>query len=77
MKENLESVKFNFDIDNKVIRHLDNPIKQEGTLKILKGTLAPGSAVLNCSRHKARNFLVGQGSLTRKRMPLKLSQSAG
>ena len=44
MKENLESVKFNFDIDKKVIRHHDNPIKQEVTLKILKVTLAPRGA---------------------------------
>jgi dihydroxy-acid dehydratase len=57
MKENLESVKFNFDIDNKVIRHLDNPIKQEGTLKILKGTLAPGGAVMKLAGVKSKKFL--------------------
>ena len=57
MKENLESVKFNFDIDNKVIRHLDNPIKQEGTLKILKGTLAPGGAVMKLAGVQSKKFL--------------------
>ena len=57
MKENLESVKFNFDIDNKVIRHLDTPIKQEGTLKILKGTLAPGGAVMKLAGVQSKKFL--------------------
>ena len=57
MKENLESVKFNFDIDNKVIRHLDKPIKQEGTLKILKGTLAPGGAVMKLAGVQSKKFL--------------------
>ena len=57
MKENLESVKFNFDIDNKVIRRLDNPIKQEGTLKILKGTLAPAGAVMKLAGVQSKKFL--------------------
>jgi dihydroxy-acid dehydratase len=57
MKENLESVKFNFDIDNKVIRRLDNPIKQEGTLKILKGTLAPVGAVMKLAGVQSKKFL--------------------
>jgi dihydroxy-acid dehydratase len=57
MRENLESVKFNFDIDNKVIRQLDNPIKQEGTLKILKGTLAPGGAVMKLAGVQSKKFL--------------------
>lgn len=57
MKANLESVKFNFDIDNKVIRQLDNPIKQEGTLKILKGTLAPGGAVMKLAGVQSKKFL--------------------
>ena len=57
MKEDLESVKFNFDIDNKVIRHLDTPIKQEGTLKILKGTLAPGGAVMKLAGVQSKKFL--------------------
>ncbi|HEX6280919.1 MAG TPA: dihydroxy-acid dehydratase [Nitrososphaera sp.] len=56
MKENLESVKFNLDIDNKVIRQLDNPIKHEGTLKILKGTLAPGGAVMKLAGVQSRKF---------------------
>ncbi|MDQ5831353.1 MAG: dihydroxy-acid dehydratase [Thermoproteota archaeon] len=57
MKENLESVKFNFDIDNKVIRHLDNPIKHEGTLKVLKGSLAPEGAVMKLAGVQRRKFV--------------------
>ena len=57
MKENLQSVKFNFDIDNKVIRHLDNPIKQEGTLKVLKGSLAPEGAVMKLAGVQSKKFV--------------------
>jgi dihydroxy-acid dehydratase len=57
MKENLESVKFNFDIDNKVIRHLDNPIKHEGTLKVLKGSLAPEGAVMKLAGVQSKKFV--------------------
>src|SRR5919107_4131595 len=57
MKENLQSVKFNFDIDNKVIRHLDNPSKQEGTLKVLKGSLAPEGAVMKLAGVQSKKFV--------------------
>jgi dihydroxy-acid dehydratase len=57
MKENLESVKLNIDIDKKVIRQLDNPIKHEGTLKILKGTLAPEGAVMKLAGVQRKKFL--------------------
>lgn len=57
MKENLESVKFNFDTDNKVIRHLDNPIKHEGTLKVLKGSLAPEGAVMKLAGVQRKKFV--------------------
>ena len=57
MKENLESVKFNFDIDNKVIRHLDNPIEHEGTLKVLKGSLAPEGAVMKLAGVQSKKFV--------------------
>jgi dihydroxy-acid dehydratase len=57
MKENLESVKFNFDIDNKVIRQLDNPIKHEGTLKVLKGSLAPEGAVMKLAGVQSKKFV--------------------
>jgi dihydroxy-acid dehydratase len=57
MKENLESIKFNFDIDNKVVRHLDNPIKHEGTLKVLKGSLAPEGAVMKLAGVQSKKFV--------------------
>jgi dihydroxy-acid dehydratase len=57
MKENLELVKFNLDIDKKVIRQLDNPIKHEGTLKILKGTLAPEGAVMKLAGIQSKKLL--------------------
>jgi dihydroxy-acid dehydratase len=57
MKENLELVKFNLDTDKKVIRQLDNPIKHEGTLKILKGTLAPEGAVTKLAGVQSKKFL--------------------
>jgi dihydroxy-acid dehydratase len=46
MRQNLESIAFNYQSDEKVVRHLDNPISGEGTLKILRGSLAPDGAVV-------------------------------
>ena len=57
MKENLESVKFNFEIDSKVIRQLDNPIKHEGTLKVLKGSLAPEGSVMKLAGVQSKKFV--------------------
>jgi dihydroxy-acid dehydratase len=57
MKENLECLKFSLDIDNKVIRHLDNPIKKEGTLKVLKGSLAPQGAVMKLAGIQTKKFV--------------------
>jgi dihydroxy-acid dehydratase len=57
MKKNLDSMIFNHDIDSKVVRNLDHPIKAEGTLKILKGTLAPQGAVVKLAGVQTRRFL--------------------
>ncbi|HEU4605789.1 MAG TPA: dihydroxy-acid dehydratase [Nitrososphaera sp.] len=57
MKENLESATFNYDPDSKVVRHLENPIKNEGTLKILKGTLAPDGAVVKLAGVQSKKFV--------------------
>ncbi len=57
MKENLESLKFSLDIDNKVIRHIDNPLKKEGTLKVLKGSLAPEGAVMKLAGIQNKKFV--------------------
>ena len=57
MKQNLESIRFDFDIDNKVIRQLDNPIKREGTLKVLRGSLAPDGAVMKLAGLNIKKFV--------------------
>ena len=57
MKKDLNSVKFNFQSDNRVIRHLDNPIKHEGTLKVLKGTLAPKGAIMKLAGVQSKKFV--------------------
>jgi dihydroxy-acid dehydratase len=57
MKQNLEAVKFTSSPEAKVIRHLDDPIKVEGTLKILRGTLAPDGAVVKLAGVQSKKFL--------------------
>ena len=68
MKKNLESVKPDImptnDIKSKIIRPVDDPFDKEGTLRILKGSLAPDGAVIKIAsiksttnfRGKARTF---------------------
>ena len=57
MKENLESMTFSYGSDAKVVRHLENPIRSEGTLKILKGTLAPEGAVVKLAGVQSKKFV--------------------
>ncbi len=57
MKENLESMTFSYGPDAKVVRHLENPIKSEGTLKILKGTHAPDGAVVKLVGVQSKKFV--------------------
>jgi len=57
MKQNLETLPFNYSPDAKVVRHLENPIKSEGTLKILKGTLAPDGAVVKLAGVQSKKFV--------------------
>jgi dihydroxy-acid dehydratase len=57
MKQNLESLAFNYSPDAKVVKHLDKPIKTEGTLKILKGTLAPYGAVVKLAGVQSKKFV--------------------
>jgi dihydroxy-acid dehydratase len=57
MTEYLDSVKLDFNSDDRVIRQLDNPIKHEGTLKVLKGTLAPEGAVIKVAGVQTRRFV--------------------
>jgi dihydroxy-acid dehydratase len=57
MKENLESHKFDYTVDNKTVRPLENPIKEQGTLKVLKGTLAPKGAVMKLAGVQNQKFV--------------------
>ncbi|MDQ3881708.1 MAG: dihydroxy-acid dehydratase [Thermoproteota archaeon] len=57
MKEDLDSIKLDSNYDNKVIRKLDNPIKHEGTLKVLKGTLAPEGAIMKLAGVQTKKFV--------------------
>jgi dihydroxy-acid dehydratase len=56
MRENLESFRFNLSQDNRVVRGLENPLKNEGTLKIVKGSLAPEGAVMKLAGVKSTTF---------------------
>ncbi len=56
MQENLAAIDFNYAPDEKIVRHPDNPISKEGTLKILKGTLAPDGAVVKVAGVKNKKF---------------------
>jgi len=57
MKENLQSAIFTYSPDTKVVRHLENPIKSEGTLKVLTGTLAPDGAVMKLAGVQNQKFI--------------------
>jgi dihydroxy-acid dehydratase len=57
MKQNLEAITLNYNPDEKVVRNLENPISGEGTLKILKGTLAPDGAVVKVAGVKNKKFV--------------------
>jgi dihydroxy-acid dehydratase len=57
IRENLESFNFKHSPDQRVVRHLDNPISSEGTLKILRGSLAPDGAVVKVAGVKGTKFV--------------------
>ncbi|MFL6482728.1 MAG: dihydroxy-acid dehydratase, partial [Nitrososphaera sp.] len=57
MRQNLESFKFILSQDNRVVRGLENSINKEGTLKILKGTLAPEGAVMKLAGVNSKRFV--------------------
>jgi dihydroxy-acid dehydratase len=58
MEENLQSIKFDLSQGKeKVVRRLDEPISTEGTLKILKGSLAPDGAVVKVAGVKSKKFV--------------------
>jgi dihydroxy-acid dehydratase len=57
MRENIESKRFTDNIDTKIIKQMDNPIHKEGTLKILKGSLAPQGAVIKIAGINTTKFI--------------------
>lgn len=60
MKKNLESMKPDILASNErtnIIRPVDDPIDKEGTLKILKGSLAPDGAVVKIASIKSVRFV--------------------
>ncbi len=58
MKENIESIKFDLSAGKeKVVRRLEEPISPVGTLKILKGSLAPDGAVVKVAGVKSKKFV--------------------
>jgi dihydroxy-acid dehydratase len=68
MKKNLESMKLDLTPispppsssstnQQKIIKPLDNPIHKEGPLKILKGSLAPGGAVIKIASIESKKFV--------------------
>lgn len=60
MKKNLESSKLDIlssDERANIIRPVYNPIDKKGSLKILKGSLAPEGAVVKIASIKSASFL--------------------
>ncbi|MCD6037193.1 MAG: ilvD [Nitrososphaeraceae archaeon] len=57
MRENIESKRFTDSVDTKIIKQMDNPIHKEGTLKILKGSLAPQGAVIKIAGINTTKFI--------------------
>lgn len=57
MEQNLESFNLNSNIDENILSSYENPIEKEGTIKILKGTLAPDGAVVKVAGVKSTKFV--------------------
>lgn len=57
MRDNIELKRFTIGLDNKIIKQMDNPIHKEGTLKILKGSLAPQGAVIKIAGIATHKFI--------------------
>lgn len=58
MKQNLESITFDLSQGKEVVvKRLDEPISGEGTLKVLRGTLAPEGAVVKVAGVKSKKFV--------------------
>jgi dihydroxy-acid dehydratase len=57
MTENLSSVQFTRDVDaGRIVKNIEDPLSKEGTLKILRGTLAPEGAVVKIANLRDMKF---------------------
>ena len=57
MEQNLESFNLNSNIDENILSPYEKPIEKEGTIKILKGSLAPQGAVVKIAGIKSTKFV--------------------
>ncbi len=56
LKQNLESIQLSYDINQKVLKSIETPIHEVGTLTILRGTLAPDGAVVKVAGVHTKEF---------------------
>jgi dihydroxy-acid dehydratase len=56
LKQNLESVVISFDTNQKILKPIESPIHETGTLEILRGSLAPEGAVVKVAGVHAKEF---------------------
>jgi dihydroxy-acid dehydratase len=56
MEQNLESFNLNSNVDENILSPYEKPIEKEGTIKILKGSLAPQGAVVKIAGVKLTKF---------------------
>lgn len=56
LKQNLESIKISFDSNQKVLKSIEAPIHEVGTITILRGSLAPEGAVVKVAGVKTSEF---------------------
>lgn len=57
MEHNLESFNLNSNVDENILSPYEKPIEKEGTIKILKGSLAPQGAVVKIAGIKSTKFV--------------------
>ncbi len=56
LKQNLDSIQLSFDVNQKVLKPIEAPIHDAGTLTILRGSLAPDGAVVKVAGIKTSEF---------------------
>jgi dihydroxy-acid dehydratase len=57
IRDNINSIQFSSTQSHRIVKPIDNPIHKEGTLKILKGTLAPEGAVIKIAGINKTKFV--------------------